>query len=254
MKRYCDVHKFEWEDPVIKLGFKEYHFKVEMCPKCVDDLEEQKKIEDEKKQCEFESEQQKKEQEKLEEDKREWILSNIEKSYHCITLFDIKSRSTAQDSALRAIKKMITEEQGMIFMLGNNGTGKTMLSKLAQKEFMGVYRTMYEISAEIRSTYIRGDISELDIVGWLSRANFLVIDEIGKSKASESELNWLNFIMDKRWANKLPTIMISNKHLEENCKSNGCLDCLENYLTDAIIDRLTEGYLINFDGESQRGK
>ena len=112
---------------------------------------------------------------------------------------------------------------------------------------------MYEISARIRASYVSGaKETELDIVDELARLPILVIDEIGRTKGSDAETNWLSYIIDKRHVRHLPIILISNKHLNKTCEyrntqQKGCKDCLENYISEDIMSRLSEdGYLVTF--------
>jgi DNA replication protein DnaC len=78
---------------------------------------------------------------------------------------------------------------------------------------------------------------------------------MGRSKGSKAEEDFLSQIIDNRHASYLPLIMITNKHLIANCNKHGCLDCLENYLSENMISRLTQdGIILNFSGEDWRRK
>jgi len=81
----------------------------------------------------------------------------------------------------------------------------------------------------------------------------LAIDEVGRTKGSDAELNWLSYIIDKRHTRDLPTIIISNKHVRKYCPLGGCPECLENYLSGDVMSRLTEGgVLLQFNWEDWR--
>jgi DNA replication protein DnaC len=83
----------------------------------------------------------------------------------------------------------------------------------------------------------------------------LVIDEIGRSKASDFELNWLSYVIDKRHENYRPLVFISNKHLKDDCPHGGCPDCLQNFMGNDILSRITEnGLIMEFTGEDYRYK
>jgi DNA replication protein DnaC len=142
-----------------------------------------------------------------------------------------------------------------LLFLGSVGVGKTHLTAAAlNAKRSGWYSTMYEISATIRASYsARSEKTELEIVNGLASVPLLVIDEIGRTKGSETELNWLSYIIDRRSASGLPIILSSNKHISCDCKKGGCPDCIDNYFGEDIISRLQEhGSIIRFEGEDYR--
>lgn len=212
------------------------------CPKC---MEEKQKAFDE--------------QEEYLHKQREmqfYVNANIEPLYYSKTLEDFETPTTELEKAKAAISSMIEAKKGKIVMIGKNGTGKTHLAVCAVKKLHGAIYTMYEISTRIRSTYTPSARErELDIVDELARLPVLVIDEIGRTKGSEAEENWLSYIIDKRNSRGLPLILISNKHTRKTCEANGCKDCIENYLSEDVMSRLcVDGKVINFTGDDYRKK
>ena len=120
-------------------------------------------------------------------------------------------------------------------------THNTMLASVAAKELGGKIYSMYEISAMIRQSYtVRAERSELDIVNELASIPFLAIDEMGRSKGSDTEQNWLSFILDKRHTRHLPFMLMSNAHFSENCPTHGCSKCFETFMDSDILSRLQE--------------
>lgn len=181
---------------------------------------------------------------------------NIEPAYFATTLENFQADSPELQHAALAVRKMIAHEIQQIVMTGKNGTGKTHLAVAAVKELDGKIYSMYEITTRIRASYTAlAHESELDIVDELARLPMLAIDEIGRTKGSDAETNWLSYIIDKRHARSLPTIIISNKHVKKDCPQGGCENCLENYLSEDIMSRITEnGVLLRFMGEDWRKK
>lgn len=182
--------------------------------------------------------------------------SNIELEYWDKTLDDYKPQTESQKKALESVKKMIEERSGKIILLGSNGVGKSMLGSCAVKELGGKILSMYEISTMIRQSYTnKAERTELEIVQELASIPFLVIDELGRTKGSDAELNWLSYVLDKRHVRNKPFMLLSNTHLMSKCPNKGCSMCFENYLGTDILSRLRQNSrLINIDGPDFRAK
>lgn len=216
-------------------------------------------------ECEREREnEEEKEKKEVEEKNRiKWNRRhNIEEEYDNATLQNLEILTQEHEKALNCAKDIITNRRGKLVLLGANGTGKTHISISVIKELGGMIFTMYEISTRIRASYVAGaKETELDIVNELAKLPMLVIDEIGKTKGSDAETNWLSYIIDKRHVRHLPVILISNKHLNKTCEyrntsQKGCKDCIENYISEDIMSRLAEdGNLVTFkEGDYRKVK
>lgn len=183
-------------------------------------------------------------------------LMNIEPNYRFATFENYETVTDEQVKAVAIVRNLVAGKIHKVLMTGRNGTGKTHLACAAVLEIGGRILTMYEISTMIRASYTAlADKTELQIVDDLARIPLLVIDEIGRTKGSETEANWLSYIIDKRHVRNLPLILISNKHVKKDCQKNGCPDCLENYIGDDIMSRLSENSsLLRFSGDDYRKK
>ncbi|WP_426108519.1 ATP-binding protein [Pseudomonas sp. TWR1-1-4] len=151
--------------------------------------------------------------------------------------------------------KQIAEAGRCLLLLGKPGTGKTHLSVAIANEIMArssataVYRTIGSVLQAIRATYDRtSDQSESQILSSLISPTLLVLDEIGvsKEKPSDFELTTLFAIINGRYEQMRPTVIVSNLEASQ----------LPTAMGDRCIDRLREGEVIvvPFDWESQRGK
>jgi DNA replication protein DnaC len=144
----------------------------------------------------------------------------------------------------RAVKRFCDEKrEGKLFLIGGCGTGKTHLACAAVRRFRGVIYTMFEIVSLLKAAYNNtagGAYTEDDVLGRLSQANLLAVDEIGRTKGSEWEASCLSHIVNTRHENYLPTLFISNGHFKNECDKRGCEKCLENYLDDNILSRISE--------------
>ena len=180
--------------------------------------------------------------------------ANIEPEYYDKQFSDYMAVTESQKLAVRISEQIVTEKRGNMLLLGPNGTGKTMLGSIAARELHGKIYSMYEISTMIRQSYTaHADRSELEIVSELASVPFLAIDEIGRSKGSDSELNWLSHIIDKRHTRWLPTFLMGNGHLKKFCKDGGCPRCVENFLGNDILSRLAQNTaVIILDGSDYR--
>lgn len=212
------------------------------CPKCIEEID---KIEYE----EGVRQAQEAERERLES-------LNIEPMYFTSTLDNFIAGSPEQQRALSYAQAMVKDRAGKLVLLGSNGTGKTHLAVGIVRVLGGAIYSMYEITTRIRASYVSGATeTELQIVDELARIPMLAIDEIGRTKGSDAETNWLSYIVDKRHARGLPLMLISNKHTRKTCPDGGCQNCLENYISEDIMSRLSEdGHLVNMTGEDYRRK
>lgn len=214
------------------------------CPECGREAEEQ----EEKIKAEEEAIRQ-------EEDRiRRIKAANIEPAFENASLDTFIAITDEQKHNLEKVRALVSGEIKKIVMTGKNGTGKTHLACAAIHALGGKIMTMYEISATIRATYSpNAQYDEISLVDGYARIPLFVIDEIGRTKGSDTEANWLSYIIDKRHVRCLPTILISNKHTRKTCPNNGCSDCLENYIGEDIMSRLCEdGILLKFTGEDYR--
>ena len=221
------------------------------CPECEREM-------DEKIAKETAEREAKEAREKQERDRQAYLDKmhemNIEPAYYESTFDNFKATTPELEHNLSRVKALVSGEIKKIVMVGKNGTGKTHLACAAVHALGGKIMTMYEISATIRASYVKDSYDdELTIVDGYAHLPLFAIDEIGRTKGSDTEANWLSYIIDKRHVRGLPTILISNKHVRKTCPKGGCPDCLENYIGDDIMSRLCEdGVLLKFSGEDWR--
>jgi len=139
---------------------------------------------------------------------------------------------------IKALKNAKTAWENNLFFTGGNGTGKTHLAMCLAKDG-ATYRRLPDIFREVRMNFER----EEEVIEYYGESDLLVIDEIGRQKFSDFELNLFFEIIDRRWNNMLPTTIITNLTVDE----------FGEYYSTAILDRLRP-VVINFDWESMRGK
>jgi len=166
-----------------------------------------------------------------------------------------------QKEALRICRKYaavfpeIYKAGRCLLLLGKPGTGKTHLAVGIANEIMrtsaftAVYRTVGSLLQAIRGSYDKsGTQNEAQILAGMIEPSLLILDEIGvsKEKPSDFELTTLFAVINGRYEQQRPTVIISNLDAEH----------LPMAMGDRCVDRLREGggIAVKFDWESQRGK
>lgn len=139
-----------------------------------------------------------------------------------------------------------------ILMLGLPGTGKTHLSIGIALEIMrdgrtSVFTTASRLLRSIKDTYSkRSEVTESQAIAVFTNCDLLIVDEVGVQRGSEYEKDTLFDVINERYENLRPTIILSNLTTEE----------IRAYLGDRVYDRLREngGKAFVFDWDSYRGK
>ena len=137
-----------------------------------------------------------------------------------------------------------------LVLCGNPGTGKNHLaSAIAQtvlaKGYSVLQVTAYDIIARIRQTWQRGigNSTELEVIRGFAEVGLLIIDEVGKTFGSDGERVHLFEVIDHRYRDLKPTLILSNESIGG----------VEKYLGPAAFDRLCQnGGLLLFDWQSHR--
>lgn len=131
-------------------------------------------------------------------------------------------------------ESMLSRGMGIV-MSGSTGTGKSHLAcgilMGILPAHVGVYTTFMGMLGMIRDTYEKGSKqSEREVIARLSRVPLLVIDEIGVQRGTDDEHVQLFGILNARYNDKLPTILLTNQDR----------DGLQVFVGDRLFDRITE--------------
>lgn len=134
---------------------------------------------------------------------------------------------------------------------GTPGTGKSHLAcaiaqHIMEAGYTAIYMTAMDLVRLIRSTWRKdSDRSEQEVIRELSHVDLLILDEVGMQYGSEGEQVIMTDIIDHRYRNQLPLIVITNQDKKG----------LSDYLGHRAFDRLRDGGTWeSFDWESHRIK
>lgn len=173
------------------------------------------------------------------------------------TFADYQAKTKEQQRALRMCKDYADNFEGYrksgtsILLLGDVGTGKTHLAAsianqvIRETKFTAVYTTASSIVRHVKSTFDKeSELTEGQVYALYSTMDLLVIDEIGVQNATEFELTVMFEVVNSRYEEMMPTMVISNRSIAD----------LPKYLGDRVVDRLREGggKMVPFDWESAR--
>lgn len=139
---------------------------------------------------------------------------------------------------------------GGLAMCGAPGTGKTHLAcaianQIAQKGRTSLFISVMAAIRRVKETYRKNsDETEQDAINRFLRPDLLILDEVGVQFGSDTEKMILFEIINGRYENMMPTIIISNLTAQE----------LGAFIGERVMDRMTEGggVVLAFDWDSKR--
>lgn len=128
-----------------------------------------------------------------------------------------------------------------LYFEGTCGTGKTHLAvaiamKLITQGVPVICKTSIDLLASIKQSYERDStVNEEDVIEAYNTVDLLVIDDLGKERATEWSVPILYRIINDRYENMLPTIITTNYNTDDLIdKLNASND---NEKAEAIISR-----------------
>jgi len=135
-----------------------------------------------------------------------------------------------------------------VVMYGNNGTGKTHLAFSAIKEQIALgkscaYILAPELFDEIRSSF--GDNRIKGIIERYASYDYLVVDEVDKTYGSPTEFINLYRIINRRYEDMKPTVLITNG------KKENIIEIIGRSSYERVVE---DGTAVEMDWESHRRK
>ncbi|MBL0907838.1 ATP-binding protein [Pectobacterium carotovorum] len=144
----------------------------------------------------------------------------------------------------------VTESGSNMLLLGRPGTGKTHLSVAVMRALIERYdadvylTTAQRIIRAMRDSWRQNsERTEYDVLGFYCDQDLLVIDEIGMQHGTDSERLLVSEVINTRYEQMLPCILVSNYTREE----------LDTFLGYRAMDRVMESAaVIPFAWDSYR--
>jgi DNA replication protein DnaC len=142
------------------------------------------------------------------------------------------------------------ERGNNLIFIGQPGTGKTYAACCVIREIVvkrdhtAAYVTASEFLLRLRNSYGQdSEECEMDVFADYTTPSLLVLDEVGRHKDSKHASDSLFALLDRRYREVRPTIIISNMSKEE----------IIDYLGEALVSRLRQGgQMLGFYWEDQR--
>lgn len=137
--------------------------------------------------------------------------------------------------------------RGLIFT-GEIGTGKTRLaSAIALQLLRARYRVRmartWAVINDIRENTYGNQGSGRQVVAAYKKPDLLILEEVGVQRGTEDEMLLLYDVIEARYSDLKPTLLISNQPIDK----------LHEYLGERSLERIVENsQLVVFDWESYR--
>lgn len=155
----------------------------------------------------------------------------------------VESENDGQGEALARTKRYAKhfdkalERGASMILYGNPGTGKNHLAAAIANHIIPTFGasvmmlTVYELMQRIRALYQDRTKSEEELVKEIIGLDLLILDEVGVQLGTKHEEVILTSIIDGRYADMRPTLLLSNLDREQLTKQLGA----------RVVDRMEEG-------------
>lgn len=107
------------------------------------------------------------------------------------------------------------EEQNTLLICGSPGTGKTyfaagLVNLYNERKFHYRYFTDYDFISEVKETFSKGWDPKKEVIRLSESAPLFILDDLGSLRVTEWEHEQFHTLIDHRYKNQLPTVIISN--------------------------------------------
>ena len=198
-------------------------------------------------------------QEAKEREQRKWAAkigsAAIPERFKDRTLESYVAKTSGQQKALAFATEyaenfdLVLKQGRSAIFVGKVGTGKTHLAigialSIMQQQRSALFVTVQRLIRRVKDSWHTKEETESQVVDVFASPDLLVLDEVGVQFGSEFEKQVLFDVLNTRYENRKPSILLSNIPKEQ----------LSDYLGERVTDRLREngGKVIGFDWESYR--
>ena len=167
---------------------------------------------------------------------------------------ETKEQKKAKDICFKYAENFekFCEKGTSMILYGTPGTGKTHTSvsivryAIEKKKKTAKFFNVIDAISRIKATWNKdSEETEQQAIDYLIKPDLLVLDKFGMSFGSDTERFLLDRIINKRYENIKPTILITNLNWEN----------LKTLLGERVIDRMldSKGLKVLFNWHSHRG-
>jgi len=180
--------------------------------------------------------------------------SGISNRYFDASLDNLAPCSAQQARAIDYLRVYSSEimagtASNSVIITGGVGTGKTMMASalinsIVERKQCEIIKCI-DLIRSLKATWNRNnEQTEKEIIEKYTQLDLLVIDEVGVQFGSDTEKMFIFDVIDGRYENALPTVLISNQPMNK----------ISEFIGDRVVDRLRQGggELFVLDGESGR--
>jgi DNA replication protein DnaC len=170
------------------------------------------------------------------------------------TLDSFNAKTDAQRAAVTIARDFIEnfperyKRGDSLVLSGLPGTGKSHIAGAILQgilpKYLGMYVTCMGIIRSVRGTWRKdSERSETQMLNLFGQTALLVVDEIGVQYGTDGEQTILFDVLDRRYREMMPTILLTNQNKEG----------LKQFIGERSFDRLTEtARWVSFDWNSYR--
>jgi DNA replication protein DnaC len=175
-----------------------------------------------------------------------WTASGVDKRHRMRKYEDLAKHQRWAETFDAGME--VVSNGGIIALLGDRGNGKTqcgveMVRRFCRQLHPCLYVRSREIGMKLREAFRSDTIKERDQVEFFVKPQLLVIDEAQEKPDSDFEQRSLTLILDRRYGEMKPTVIIANLDEPEFRRLVGV----------SVVDRIREGGgILMFDWPSFR--
>lgn len=193
---------------------------------------------------------------KRKQERIEYLLgqANIPARFVDRNFANYKASTPSQISALEIVKAYAEGFEGHykagtgLVLSGSPGTGKSHLAGAVLQHIMpehcGLYTTCMSVIRAVRGTWRKdSELSETEVLRTYCNVPLLVLDEIGVQYGTDGEQTILFDVLDRRYREMRPTILLTNQSAKG----------FKEFIGERSFDRLVEtSRWVPFDWDSYR--